>query len=105
MYALFLAIDANFRLKRTNVSDNVKDPGLNHGYTYVVEEHQFQWHLTRFGDKFENEKSTCNNHDAVKSATIRSGHGVSSNGLGAAGCSRHDMARPMSLGDLQKGER
>ncbi|KAG1902460.1 uncharacterized protein F5891DRAFT_978759 [Suillus fuscotomentosus] len=38
LYALFLAIDANFRLARWNFSSDAVDPGLNHGYAFFVEE-------------------------------------------------------------------
>ncbi|SJL09554.1 uncharacterized protein ARMOST_12934 [Armillaria ostoyae] len=46
----------------------------------------------------EEEKSTCNNHDAVKLANSRGRYG-------AMVCGRHDMKRPLSVGDLQKGKR
>lgn len=38
MYALFVAIDANFRLKRKVVSNNITDPSLSCGWSYFVEE-------------------------------------------------------------------
>ncbi|KAF8879143.1 hypothetical protein BD779DRAFT_1612947 [Infundibulicybe gibba] len=94
-YALFLGIDANFRLKRLNVSNSERDPGLNHGYAYFVHDTAFKEFL----------KDTCNNHDAIKSASIRGGKGTAASGVGTIECSRHDMKRPVSLGDLQKGER
>lgn len=71
----------------------------------MVEEMKFRDHLRAFGDQFEDENSTCNNHDAIKSATIRGGKGVAASGVGTVECSRHDMKRPISVGDLQKGER
>lgn len=100
-----MGIDANFRLRRSNTSNLQNDPGLNHGYAYVVEESKFRTHLEAFGDKLEDDHSTCNNHDAIKSATIRGGKGVAASGVGTVECSRHDMKRPTSVGDLQKGER
>jgi hypothetical protein len=42
IYALFLAIDANFRLARRNVSSDTVDPGLNHGYAFFVEEKAYK---------------------------------------------------------------
>ncbi|SJL16254.1 uncharacterized protein ARMOST_19774 [Armillaria ostoyae] len=53
----------------------------------------------------EEEKSTCNNNDAVKLANSRGGHGATATGVGAVVCGRHDMKRPLSVRDLQKGER
>jgi hypothetical protein len=37
LYAVFLAIDANFRLKRKDVSSEEKDPGLSNGWTFFGE--------------------------------------------------------------------
>jgi hypothetical protein len=42
LYALFLAIDANFRLKRKLVSNNARDPGLSKGWAYFVEEYEYK---------------------------------------------------------------
>ncbi|KAJ2935743.1 hypothetical protein H1R20_g1351, partial [Candolleomyces eurysporus] len=105
LHALFLAIDANFRLTRRMVSDDLKDPGLNRGYAYIVEETKFKEYLAVFGEQIPDDKSTCNNHDAIKSASIRGGRGFAASGLGTVQCSRHDMKRPNGSGDLQKGER
>lgn len=49
-YALFLAIDANFQLKRKAVSSNDRDPSLNSGWAYFVEEDAYK--------KFLSERST-----------------------------------------------
>ena len=42
---LFVALDANFRLKRKNVSNHEADPGLSHGWSYFVEETSYREHL------------------------------------------------------------
>jgi hypothetical protein len=42
LYALFLAIDANFRLKRKLVSNSARDPGLGKGWAYFVEEYDYK---------------------------------------------------------------
>lgn len=105
LYALFVGIDANFRLKRLKVSSTDRDPGLNHGYAYFVEDRQFKAYLNEYGPRVPDDVSTCNNHDAIKSASIRGGKGVDASGTGKTECARHDMKRPVSVGDLQKGER
>ena len=87
------------------MSSDEKDPGLNKGYSYIVDETQFKTHLRAFGGAFDDDKSSCNNHDAIKSASSRGGKGTAATGMGTAQCSRHDMSRPLGLGDLQKGER
>lgn len=105
LYTLFVGIDANFRLKRLNVSSEARDPGLNHGYAYIVENNAFVKHLSEYDERVPNDKSTCNNHDAIKSSNMRGGKGTAASGLGTTECSRHDMKRPTAVGDLQKGER
>ncbi|KAF8176561.1 hypothetical protein BJ912DRAFT_1024344 [Pholiota molesta] len=97
LYTLFVAIDANFRLKRLNVSNHQRDPGLNHGYAYVVEETRFKDYLSKFDTRVGQEKSLCVDHDAIKAASKRGGEGWQ--------CGRHDMKRANGVGDLQKGER
>lgn len=104
LYTLFLGIDANFRLKRLDISNDAIDPGLNKGSGFFVEETEFKKFLQAF-DKQPNDTSTCNNHDAIKSASMRGGKGIAASGVGTIECSRHDMKRPNSVGDLQKGER
>lgn len=48
-YALFLALDANFRLKRKSVSSEAVDPSLNRGCAYFVEEGAYKTHLAGYG--------------------------------------------------------
>ncbi|KAK0443017.1 uncharacterized protein EV420DRAFT_1649434 [Desarmillaria tabescens] len=99
-------VDANFHLRRLNVSDEINDPSLNQGYAYFVEEESFKAHLEKYSGVIpEEEKSTCNNHDTVKLANSHGGKGAVATGVGAIVCGRHDMKRPLSVGDLQKGER
>jgi hypothetical protein len=45
LYALFVGIDANFRLKRKKVSSEERDPGLSKGWSYFVEEGPYKNHL------------------------------------------------------------
>jgi hypothetical protein len=88
-----------------NVSTQERDPGLNHGFAYVIEETKFKQYLKDYGDKIPDDVSTCHNHDALKSASMRGGKGTAASGVGAIDCIRHDMKQPVSVGDLQKGER
>ena len=105
LYTLFLGIDANFRLKRLNVSKDADDPDLNKGRAYFVEDEPFHLHLQTFERVVANDTSTCSNYDAIKLANIRGGKGTASSGVGTVECIRHDMKRPASVADLQKGER
>lgn len=100
-----MVIDANFRLKRLSASNDARDPSLNRGSSYFVEEGEYKEFLDQADDETSQEVSTCNNYDAVKSASIRGGKGTTASGVGTIECSRHDMKRPVSVGDLQKGEK
>lgn len=105
LYRLFVGIDGNFRLKRLAVSNDERDPGLNNGVAYMVQERDYKGFLKTYDKAIVNDPSTCNNHDAVKSASLRGGKEIAASGVGTVECSRHDMKRPVSVGDLQKGER
>lgn len=70
-----------------------------------MEDESFQTYLKRFEDVIPNDTSTCSNYDAIKLASMRGGKGTASSGVGTVECIRHDMKRPASVGDLQKGER
>ena len=51
LYALFIAIDANFRLKRRAVSKDSVDPSLSQGWAYFVEETAYKLYLEASGSK------------------------------------------------------
>ncbi|KAG2346925.1 hypothetical protein BDR05DRAFT_974438 [Suillus weaverae] len=70
LYALFVAIDANFRLAWHNISSDTVDPGLNHGYAFFVEETAFKSFLNSHG-RIIQEKSTCSSHNAVNLADTK----------------------------------
>jgi hypothetical protein len=96
----------NFHLKQLDVSTHERDPGLNHGYVYIIEEKAFKAYLQEYDSRVSPEPTTtCNNYDAIKSANSRGGKGLASSGAGTIDCGQHDMKRPVSVGDLQKGER
>ncbi|TFK60590.1 hypothetical protein BDN72DRAFT_779220, partial [Pluteus cervinus] len=102
IHRLFLAIDANFRLKRRKVSTEEADPSLGNGWAYFVKHVPYMDHIERFADQAQ-PKSTCSSHSAVNNSRMTDGLSVS--GVGSVGCARHDCMRPHAIGDLQKGER
>jgi hypothetical protein len=53
LYALFLAINANFRLKRKKVSSDKADPDLNQGCAYFVKEREYKQYLANYKDETE----------------------------------------------------
>ncbi|KAG2362627.1 hypothetical protein BDR07DRAFT_1451060 [Suillus spraguei] len=82
---LFLAIDANFHLKRhveasykSHISDRVEDT---------------------------QEKSTCSSHNTVNMADTKLSQGLAAMGVGTVDCARHNMKCSNGVGDLQKGEK
>ncbi|KAJ7157909.1 hypothetical protein C8R43DRAFT_1125050 [Mycena crocata] len=103
LYALFVALDANFRLKRKDVSTEEKDPGLGDGLSFYGEVKRYMAHVAEHWDKPQ-ERSTCVSHDAVDKPD-REARGTASSGIGAVDCARHNMKRPLAVGDLQLGER
>ena len=76
------------------------DPGLNHGFAYVVENKKFKNYLHEYNNRISDEKSTCNNHDAIKSASMQGGKGTDASGIGTTECSCHDMKQARAIGDL-----
>ncbi|KAJ7909356.1 hypothetical protein B0H13DRAFT_1616599, partial [Mycena leptocephala] len=103
LYALFLAIDANFRMKRKQVSSEEADPGLNLGSAFFSEVKAYMQHVGEHWEE-EQEKSRCVSHDAVNQPD-KEARGTASSGIGTVDCARHNMKRPNGVGDLQKGER
>ncbi|KAJ7720502.1 hypothetical protein B0H14DRAFT_3098545 [Mycena olivaceomarginata] len=103
LYALFLALDANFRMKRKDVSSEAEDPSLGDGIAFFSQVDAYMAHLEQHWD-LEQEKSTCVAHDAVDEPD-REARGTAASGIGTVDCARHNMKRPNGVGDLQKGEK
>ena len=51
IYTTFVAIDANFRLKRRAVSSNERDPSLSLGWGYFVEGSRYREHVLHHADQ------------------------------------------------------
>ncbi|KAF8121256.1 hypothetical protein EV363DRAFT_1406388 [Boletus edulis] len=103
-HALFVTIDANFRLKRKKVSSDTVDPSLSQGWAYFVEEASYKKYLEGLINRVQ-EKSTCSSHLTVNMADTMSRHGLAATGVGTVDCARHNMKLPIGVGDLQKGEK
>ncbi|KAJ7107449.1 hypothetical protein C8R44DRAFT_885462 [Mycena epipterygia] len=103
LYALFLALDANFRMQRKDVSSETSDPDLGNGLAFFGEVTAYMAHLEKNWDQPQ-PKSTCVAHDAVNTPD-KEVRGTASSGVGTVDCAHHNMKRPKGVGDLQKGER
>ncbi|KAF8835188.1 hypothetical protein BDN67DRAFT_992518 [Paxillus ammoniavirescens] len=104
LYGLFVAIDANFRLKHRAVSKDLVDPGLSQGWAYFVAKAAYKAHLKKYLDQPQ-EKSTCSSHNTVNMADTKSSKGLAATGVGTVDCARHGMKLPGGVVDLQKDGR
>ncbi|KAJ7162867.1 hypothetical protein C8R46DRAFT_1280961 [Mycena filopes] len=103
IHGLFVAMDANFRLKRKDVSTEEKDPGLGNGWGFFCDVSSYMKHVNKHWNQ-KQDRSHCVAHDAVDKPD-REARGTASSGIGAVDCARHNMKRPLAVGDLQLGER
>ncbi|KAJ7760606.1 hypothetical protein B0H14DRAFT_3511096 [Mycena olivaceomarginata] len=90
LYALFLAIDTNFHLKRKDVSSK-EDLGLSKGWVFFGEVGPYMEHL-----KDNWQQTQPPDHES---------HGTASSGIGTVDCACHNMKCPNGVGDLQQGEK
>ncbi|KAJ7447499.1 hypothetical protein B0H11DRAFT_2162118 [Mycena galericulata] len=103
LYALFLALDANFRMRRKKISSEEKDPSLGDGWSFYGKIAPYYDYLAKNWNH-KQERSTCVAHDAVDKPD-RESRGTASSGIATVDCARHNMKRPNAVGDLQLGER
>lgn len=118
LYSLFIAIDANFKLK--SKTRGIKDPELGSGLAYFVNAVKFEAHLKSQADEEEVSVSysfcrrrkfspqqieTCGTEfHAVNQANSKRSKSFTVSGVGAVVC-RHGLVRKNGVVDLQKGER
>ncbi|KAJ7049774.1 hypothetical protein C8F01DRAFT_1264802 [Mycena amicta] len=103
LYALILALDANFRLKNRIRANERYDPALGDGLSYFVESSAYKQHLRHYVVVVD--VSTCIAFAALMQKETRLTTGLRVSGVGGCVCARHGVVRPLGLGDLQKGER
>lgn len=104
---LFVAIDANFRLKQRAISKDSTNPGLSRGWAYFIEEAAYKSHLQQYSGKPQEvlvsdvpsilcltscvQKSTCSSHNTVNMADTKASQGLAATGVGTIDCARHNM--------------
>ncbi|KAH9480163.1 hypothetical protein JR316_0006761 [Psilocybe cubensis] len=103
LYAVFICMDANFRLKNQMVSNPSQDPGLGTGWAYMIEKEKYESYVKSKAS--EKDISTCVGFQALAKANTKFSKGLRYTGVGAAICGRSEMIFPTSVGNLQKGER
>ncbi|EIW81309.1 hypothetical protein CONPUDRAFT_55437, partial [Coniophora puteana RWD-64-598 SS2] len=104
LYSLFVAIDANFRLKRKDHSKTASDPPLGSGLSYFVKDGPYQDWLTSSAQDTQ-EKSSCSSHKAVNMANSKFTQGLAVTGVATVDCARHGFKLPCGVGNLLWGER
>ncbi|KAE9403584.1 hypothetical protein BT96DRAFT_990028 [Gymnopus androsaceus JB14] len=103
LYALRVAMDANFHLKEQLVSSHSRDPGLNNGKGYFVPQEPYEQYVLSLAS--EEDISTCVGFQAIIKATTQFSKGLQYTGVAAVGCVRGEMWLPNRAGSMQKGER
>ncbi|KAJ3484293.1 hypothetical protein NLJ89_g11993 [Agrocybe chaxingu] len=100
---MFMCMDANFRLKNNLVSNYSQDPGLGIGWAYMVPRKPYEDYVVSQAD--DGDISTCVSFQAIAKANIKKANGLRVTGTGGLVCGRSEMILPVSIGNLQKGER
>ncbi|THU79793.1 hypothetical protein K435DRAFT_875068 [Dendrothele bispora CBS 962.96] len=100
---MFLAIDANFRLRNRMTSNHYKSPTLGDGWAYLVPRAAYEEHILRYVN--QEEMSSCSGFAAMFLANLKNVKGLRVSGVGGICCGRHRVWRANGLGDLQRGER
>ncbi|KAJ7061377.1 hypothetical protein C8F01DRAFT_1231233, partial [Mycena amicta] len=112
-HALFLALDANFRLKNRIRANERHDPSLGSGLGSFVRTDAYKDFLRHYVAEEDMRcalnathiVSTCIAFQALMQKETRLTTGLRVSGVGGCVCARHGVVKPMGLGDLQKGER
>ncbi|KAF8995213.1 hypothetical protein BDZ89DRAFT_971867 [Hymenopellis radicata] len=108
LYLLFLAIDANFRLRNAVVSTAERDPPLGDGWAYFIEQGPYEDYILGFVS--QEDMAACSGfkasaHGALFLADLKNTKGLRTTGIAGVTCARHGVWRPNGMGDLQRGER
>ncbi|TRM56615.1 hypothetical protein BD626DRAFT_551464 [Schizophyllum amplum] len=94
-YWLFIAEDANFRLRNRLVSNDNRDPVLGDGWAYMVKKDVYSEYLKKSVDA--DEISSCAAFAALFLANMKKNKGLQSTGIGGVCCARHNMYSNMTF--------
>ncbi|EIW76562.1 hypothetical protein CONPUDRAFT_76203 [Coniophora puteana RWD-64-598 SS2] len=103
LYCLFLAMDANFRLKNRNRGESSTDVELHNGLAYFVKTGPYMEYIR--SSEAQRDISTCSGFRSLSSAETKFSHGLLATGVAMVICARHEFIRALGVGDLQAGER
>ncbi|KAF8897005.1 hypothetical protein CPB85DRAFT_1440109 [Mucidula mucida] len=103
---LFLATDANFRLRNAIVLTNERDPPLLNGMAYFVDRALYASHIRNYvSQEGKSQMLSCSGFSAMFLADLKKAKGLRTTGVTGVTCSRHGIWRSNGIGDLQRGER
>ncbi|EEB99924.1 hypothetical protein MPER_00266, partial [Moniliophthora perniciosa FA553] len=85
------------------VSSWVKDPSLQDGWSYFVEQREYDKWVKKMAE--QKEMSTCTGLSALDHANTKYNVGYDETGKGAGLCARHEIILANGMGALQVGER
>ena len=118
LYATFLAVDANFRMKLK--SRGINDPETGSGWSYFVQNQKYTEHISQttiekevssfwsrycyYAHAFQVVSCGTDFH-AVNQANSRSSKDYLVSGVVACVCARHSLMQKNGVGDLKHGER
>lgn len=102
LHQLYVNGDANFRQRNKETRKGKAQAPVFDGKAYYVNRASLKQHLLK--GVGEVELSTCSAFWTIALANLKSAKGMVSTGCGAIACSRHEVFRPYSWVDLQKGE-
>ncbi|KIJ37878.1 hypothetical protein M422DRAFT_50215 [Sphaerobolus stellatus SS14] len=102
LYRRQIAIDANFKLKRKNVSSLKVDPGFGASWAYMVEPKKYRAHTS--GAEYPKEENTCSGFHSVDDQEKTGSSGIETCGVGGTVCPRHGLVCPNGIADLLGGE-
>ncbi|KAF8195150.1 hypothetical protein K438DRAFT_1968480 [Mycena galopus ATCC 62051] len=101
LYALFLAIDTCFRLKRKKISSWAADPSIQDGWAYFVPSTEYMKYVATLGDQ----KEHLHWFIRLDHANTKYSHGYTATGCGMVTCGCHEVVAKNGVGDLQNGEK
>ncbi|SJL02898.1 uncharacterized protein ARMOST_06239 [Armillaria ostoyae] len=103
LYTLFVAMDANFRLKNLLHSDEISDPGLHTGNVYYVDDEKYKVHISQY--PAQTDISSCSGFQTLAHAETKNNVGMHTTRVVACVCAHYEMVPRLGLDDLQKGEK
>ncbi|EEB99057.1 hypothetical protein MPER_01326, partial [Moniliophthora perniciosa FA553] len=96
-------VPVDLKLKRKRISSWAKDPTLQDGWAYFVEQTAYNKWVCDMQE--QKEMSTCTGLSALDHANTKYNIGYDETGKGAGLCSRHEIMLANGLGALQAGEK